>query len=181
MYQNATRVLCFFSFCHSCIWQTWKKNKGKRLVRSIVKKNRAANRFPAWIVLACRSYLPIVIRRDNASVPLYVVNEDNNEEVERARKKAEKEEREDRNRFVGFNYAEIILWLVKNKNYDAQEMEREEGEGVKGCVWAKGKEEGGQGHEEQDDGQGVEVPELQVLILDISCQDKSMAALWTKS
>jgi len=60
--------------------KTWKKNKGKRLVRSIAKKNRAAD------------------RRDNASVPLYVVNEDNDEEVERARKKAEKEEREDRNR-----------------------------------------------------------------------------------
>ena len=113
-------------------------------------------------VLECHSYLTIIIRRDNASVPLYVVNEDNNEEVERARKKAEKEEREDRNMFVGFNYVEILLWLVKNNNYDAQEMERDEGEGVKGCVWAKGKEEGGQGHEEQDDGQGVEVPELQV-------------------
>ena len=78
-------------------------------MRSIAKKNQTANRFPAWIILACRSYLAIVIRRDNASVPLYVVNEDNNEEVERARKKAEKEEREDRNRFVGFNYVEILL------------------------------------------------------------------------
>jgi len=35
--------------------KTWKKNKGKRLVRSIAKKNRAAD------------------RRDNATVPLYVV------------------------------------------------------------------------------------------------------------
>ena len=75
-------------------------------MRSIAKKNRAANRFPAWIVLACRSYLAIVIRRDNASVPLYVVNEDNDEEVERARKKAEKEEREERNRFVRFDRVE---------------------------------------------------------------------------
>ena len=66
-------------------------------------------------------------------------------------------------------------------NFNSQEVEREEGEGVEGRVWSKGEEEGGQGHEEQDDGQGVEVPELQVLILDISCQDKSMAALWTKS
>ena len=41
-------------------------------------------------------------RRDNATVPLYVMNEDNDEEFERARKKAEKEEREDRNRFIGF-------------------------------------------------------------------------------
>jgi len=60
--------------------KTWKKNKGKRLVRSIAKKNRAAD------------------RRDNASVPLYVVNEDSDEEFEKARKKAEKEEREERNR-----------------------------------------------------------------------------------
>ena len=44
----------------------------------------------------------MTIRRDNASVPLYVLNEDNDEEVERARKKAEKEEREERNRFGGF-------------------------------------------------------------------------------
>ena len=72
-------------------------------------------------------------------------------------------------------------FVVGKNNFNTQEMEREEGEGVRGCVWAKVKEEGGQGHEEQDDGQGVEVPELQVLILDISCQDKSMAALWTKS
>ena len=33
-------------------------------------------------------------------MPLYVVNEDTDEEFEKARKKAEKEEREDRNRFV---------------------------------------------------------------------------------
>ena len=45
---------------------------------------------------------------------------------------------------------------------NAQEMEREKGEGDEGRVRAKGEEEGGQGHEEQDDGQGVEVPELQV-------------------
>ena len=44
----------------------------------------------------------------------------------------------------------------------AQEMEREEGEGVQGRVRPEGEEEGGQGHQEQDDGQGVEVPELQV-------------------
>ena len=35
-----------------------------------------------------------------------MVNEDNDEEVERARKKAEKEEREDRNRFVTFDRVE---------------------------------------------------------------------------
>ena len=57
-------------------------------------------------VLECHSYLTIIIRRDNASVPLYVVNEDNDEEVERARKKAEKEEREGRNRFVTFDRVE---------------------------------------------------------------------------
>ena len=47
----------------------------------------------------------------------------------------------------------------------AQEMEREEGEGVQGRVRPEGEEEGGQGHQEQDDGQGVEVPELQVGIV----------------
>ena len=101
----------------------------------------------------------MTIRRDNASVPLYVVNEDSDEEFEKARKKAEKEEREERNRFVGFDR---VLWLVKTMNSNAQEMEREEGEGVEGGVWANGEEEGGQGHKEQNDGQGVEVPELQV-------------------
>jgi len=60
--------------------KTWKKNKGKRLVRSIAKKNRAAD------------------RRDNATVPLYVVGEESDGESERAQKKAEKEEREERNR-----------------------------------------------------------------------------------
>ena len=54
----------------------------------------------------------------------------------------------------------------------AQEMERKEGEGVEGGVWAKGEEEGGQGHEEQDDGQGVEVPELQVGIDKDMCQQR---------
>ena len=53
-------------------------------------------------------------------------------------------------------------FVVDKKNFNTQEMEREEGEGVEGGVWAEGEEEGGQGHEEQDDGQGVEVPELQV-------------------
>ena len=57
--------------------------------------------------------MSIIIRRDNASVPLYVVNEDNDEEVERARKKAEKEEREDRNRLVCFGSIEILVWMVK--------------------------------------------------------------------
>ena len=107
----------------------------------------------------------MTIRRDNASVPLYVVNEDSDEEFEKARKKAEKEEREERNRFVGFGPVEEedkVLWLVKTMNSNAQEMEREEGEGVEGGVRANGEEEGGQGHKEQDDGQGVEVPELQV-------------------
>ena len=47
----------------------------------------------------------------------------------------------------------------------AQEMEREEGEGVQGRVRPEDEEEGGQGHQEQDDGQGVEVPELQVGIV----------------
>ena len=51
---------------------------------------------------ALMSITLLTIRRDNASVPLYVLNEDNDEEVERARKKAEKEEREERNRFGGF-------------------------------------------------------------------------------
>ena len=74
-------------------------------MRSIAKKNRAADRFSALSVLECESYLMIIIRRDNASVPLYVVNEDNDEELERARKKAEKEEREDRNRFARFGRA----------------------------------------------------------------------------
>ena len=107
----------------------------------------------------------MTIRRDNASVPLYVVNEDSDEEFEKARKKAEKEEREERNRFVGFGRVEEedkVLWLVQTMNSNAQEMEREEGEGVEGGVWANGEEEGGQGHKEQNDGQGVEVPELQV-------------------
>lgn len=63
--------------------KTWKKNKGKRLVRSIAKKNRAGD------------------RRDNATVALYMVDEeDKGEEEEEARKKLkeEKEKREDANR-----------------------------------------------------------------------------------
>ena len=48
-----------------------------------------------WIILGCKLHL--TVRRDNASVPLYVVNEDSDEEFEKARKKAEKEEREERN------------------------------------------------------------------------------------
>ena len=64
----------------------------------------------------------MTIRRDNASVPLYVVNEDSDEEFEKARKKAEKEEREERNRFVGFDCVEEekVLWLVKTKNIEFQ-------------------------------------------------------------
>ena len=41
-------------------------------------------------------------------MPLYVVNEDSDEESERARKKAEKEEREEKNRFVDFGHIEIV-------------------------------------------------------------------------
>ena len=48
-------------------------------------------------------------------------------------------------------------------------MEREEGEGVEGGVRSEGEEEGGQGHKEQNDGQGVEVPELQVGINNWIC------------
>ena len=51
-----------------------------------------------WTFLKCEWHL--TIRRDNATVPLYVVNEDTDEEFEKARKKAEKEEREERNRSV---------------------------------------------------------------------------------
>ena len=54
------------------------------------------------------------------------------------------------------------LRLFRKMDCIAQEMEREEGEGVQGRVRPEGEEEGGQGHQEQDDGQGVEVPELQV-------------------
>ena len=39
-------------------------------------------------------------------MPLYVVNEASDEEFEKAQKKAEKEEREDRNRFVDFGRVE---------------------------------------------------------------------------
>ena len=57
------------------------------------------------------------------------------------------------------------LRLFRKMDCIAQEMEREEGEGVQGRVRPEGEEEGGQGHQEQDDGQGVEVPELQVGIV----------------
>ena len=63
-------------------------------------------------------------------------------------------------------------------NINAQEMEREEGEGVKGRVWSKGEEEGGQGHEEQDDGQGIEVPELQVLVKNWSKTHLAKIRVW---
>ena len=62
----------------------------------------------------------------------------------------------------------------------AQEMEREEGEGVQGRVRPEGEEEGGQGHQEQDDGQGVEVPELQVTsrlsekYININCSETTL-------
>ena len=95
------------SFSDSIIWQTWKKNKGKRLVRSIAKKNRAADRrvhLERTSKIICDPFN----RRDNATVPLYVVNEDSDEESERARKKTEKEEREEKNRFVDFGHIEIV-------------------------------------------------------------------------
>lgn len=60
--------------------KTWKKNKGKRLVRSIAKKNRAGD------------------RRDNATVALYVIKDDSEDDEEVARRKKEKEDREDRNK-----------------------------------------------------------------------------------
>lgn len=86
--------------------KTWKKNKGKRLVRSIAKKNRAAD------------------RRDNATVPLYVVGEESDGESERAQKKVEKEEREEKNRFVSV--------FVRFYETFTQEMERKERKGGKG-------------------------------------------------
>ena len=57
-----------------------------------------------WIIPKFKLHL--TVRRDNASVPLYVVNEASDEEFEKAQKKAEKEEREDRNRFVDFGRVE---------------------------------------------------------------------------
>lgn len=58
----------------------WKKNKGKRLVRSIAKKNRAKE------------------RRDNATVALYMVGDEEEDEEEILERKRESEERLERNR-----------------------------------------------------------------------------------
>ena len=57
-------------------------------------------------------------------MPLYVVGEESDGESERAQKKAEKEEREEKNRFV----SDCFLFY---KTF-TKEMERKEGKGGKG-------------------------------------------------
>ena len=57
-------------------------------------------------------------------MPLYVVGEESDGESERAQKKVEKEEREEKNRFV----SDCVLFYATF----TKEMERKEGKGGKG-------------------------------------------------